>query len=138
MGEFPHFPGRRDVSHPLAWPVSGPCLWPGSGMRVRVGRVSGAVAADRPGPRSEPPGTAELLCALSFGSGLAAAERMEHGTNTAFVGVQLGHALGVSAITLLRRGVAHVIDQALALVLFYWLASLAVVVTRWPGRFLGR
>ena len=66
-------------------------------MRARVGGVSGAVAADRPGPRSEPPGTAELLCALSFGSGLAAAERMEHGTNTAFVGVQLGHALGAGA-----------------------------------------
>ena len=59
--------------------------------------MSGAVAADRPGPRSEPPGTAELLCALSYGSGLAAAERMEHGTNTAFVGVQLGHALGAGA-----------------------------------------
>jgi len=59
--------------------------------------VSGAVAADRPGPRSEPPGTAELLCALSYGSGLAAAERMEHGTNTAFVGVQLGRALGAGA-----------------------------------------
>ena len=56
--------------------------------------MSGAVAADRPGLRSEPPGTAELLCALSYGSGLAAAERMEHGTNTAFVGVQLGRALG--------------------------------------------
>ena len=66
-------------------------------MRARVGRVSGAVAADRPGPRSEPPGAAELLCALSFGSGLAAAERMEHGTNTAFVGVQLGRALGAGA-----------------------------------------
>ena len=36
-------------------------------------------------------------CALSFGSGLAAAEQMEHGTNTAFVGVQLGRALGVGA-----------------------------------------
>ena len=59
--------------------------------------MSGAVAADRPGPQSEPPGTAELLCALSFGSGLAAAEQMEHGTNTAFVGVQLGHALGAGA-----------------------------------------
>ena len=59
--------------------------------------MSGAVAADRPGLRSEPPGTAELLCALSFGSGLAAAERMEHGTNTAFVGVQLGRALGAGA-----------------------------------------
>ena len=59
--------------------------------------MSGAVAADRPGPRSEPPGTAELLCALSYGSGLAAAERMEHGTNTAFVGVQLGRALGAGA-----------------------------------------
>ena len=59
--------------------------------------MSGAVAADRPGPRSEPPGTAELLCALSYGSGLAAAEQMEHGTNTAFVGVQLGRALGAGA-----------------------------------------
>ena len=59
--------------------------------------MSGAVAADRPGPRSEPPGIAELLCALSFGSGLAAAERMEHGTNTAFVGVRLGRALGAGA-----------------------------------------
>ena len=59
--------------------------------------MSGAVAADRPGPQSEPPGTAELLCALSFGSGLAAAEQMEHGTNTAFVGVQLGHALWAGA-----------------------------------------
>ncbi len=66
-------------------------------MRARVGGVSGAVAADRPGPRSGPPGTAELLCALSFGSGLAAAERMEHGTNTAFMGVQLGRALGAGA-----------------------------------------
>ena len=65
--------------------------------------MSGAVAADPPGPRSVPPGTAELpgiaelLCALSYGSGLAAAERMEHGTNTAFMGVRLGRALGVGA-----------------------------------------
>ena len=59
--------------------------------------MSGAVAADRPGPRSEPPGTAVLLCALSYGSGLAAAERMEHGTNTAFVGIRLGRALGLPA-----------------------------------------
>ena len=40
---------------------------------------------------------AELLCALSFGSGLAFAERMEHGTNTAFVGIQLARALGLGA-----------------------------------------
>ena len=59
--------------------------------------MSGAVAADRPGPRAEPPGSAELLCALSYGSGLAAAEQMEHGTSTAFVGVQLGRALGAGA-----------------------------------------
>ena len=65
--------------------------------------MSGAVAADPPGPRTNPPGTAELpgiaelLCALSYGSGLAAAEQMEHGTNTAFVSVQLGRALGVGA-----------------------------------------
>jgi HD-GYP domain-containing protein (c-di-GMP phosphodiesterase class II)/DNA-binding CsgD family transcriptional regulator len=38
---------------------------------------------------------AELLCGLSYGSGLSAAERMEHGTNTAYVGIQLGRALGV-------------------------------------------
>jgi hypothetical protein len=68
-----------------------------------LSRVSEAVAADPPGPRSnrpgpaELPGIAELLCALSYGSGLAAAERMEHGTNTAFVGVQLGRALGAGA-----------------------------------------
>ena len=59
--------------------------------------MSGAAAADQLSPRSDPPGTAELLCALSYGSGLAAAERMEHGTNTAFMGVQLGRALGVGA-----------------------------------------
>lgn len=48
------------------------------------------------GPRSNPSGTAELLCALSYGSGLAFAARMEHGTNTAFVGVQLARALGLT------------------------------------------
>ena len=68
--------------------------------------MSDAAAADLPGPRSNSPGTAELpgiaelMCALSFGSGLAAAERMEHGTNTAFVGVQLGRALGAGAADL--------------------------------------
>ncbi len=57
------------------------------------------VAAATPVPDPRPPmwRTAELLCALSFGSGLAAAERMEHGTNTAFVGIQLGRALGLGA-----------------------------------------
>ena len=50
-----------------------------------------------PGQGSGPSGTAELLCALSYGSGLAVTERMEHGTNTAFVGVQLGRALGLEA-----------------------------------------
>jgi len=50
-----------------------------------------------PGQGPGPSGTAELLCALSYGSGLAVAERMEHGTNTAFVGIQLGHALGLGA-----------------------------------------
>jgi HD-GYP domain-containing protein (c-di-GMP phosphodiesterase class II)/DNA-binding CsgD family transcriptional regulator len=58
--------------------------------------MGGAAAAGPPlGLRSNLPRTAELLCALSYGSGLAAAERMEHGTNTAFVGVRLGCALGV-------------------------------------------
>ena len=60
--------------------------------------MSGAGAAPpAPAPR---PGTwraAELLCGLSYGSGLGAAERMEHGTNTAFVGIQLGRALGLGA-----------------------------------------
>jgi len=60
--------------------------------------MSGAAAAPpAPDPRSGTWRIAELLCALSFGSGLAAAERMEHGTNTAFVGIQLGRALGVGA-----------------------------------------
>ena len=60
--------------------------------------MSGAAAAT-PVPDPRPPTwrTAELLCALSFGSGLAAAERMEHGTNTAFVGSQLARALGLGA-----------------------------------------
>jgi HD-GYP domain-containing protein (c-di-GMP phosphodiesterase class II)/DNA-binding CsgD family transcriptional regulator len=50
-----------------------------------------------PGQGPGPSGTAELLCALSYGSGLAVAERMEHGTNTAFAGIQLGRALGLGA-----------------------------------------
>lgn len=50
-----------------------------------------------PGQRSGPSGTAELLCALSYGSGLAMAERMEHGTSTAFLGVHVGRALGLAA-----------------------------------------
>jgi HD-GYP domain-containing protein (c-di-GMP phosphodiesterase class II)/DNA-binding CsgD family transcriptional regulator len=60
--------------------------------------MSGTAASVPPaGRRPRTWRTAELLCALSFGSGLAAAERMEHGTNTAFVGIQLGRALGVAA-----------------------------------------
>jgi HD-GYP domain-containing protein (c-di-GMP phosphodiesterase class II)/DNA-binding CsgD family transcriptional regulator len=60
--------------------------------------MSGAAAAVPPtGPRSDTWRTAELLCALSYGSGLAAAERMEHGTNTAFIGIALGRALGLGA-----------------------------------------
>jgi HD-GYP domain-containing protein (c-di-GMP phosphodiesterase class II)/DNA-binding CsgD family transcriptional regulator len=58
---------------------------------------SAAAAVPSPGQRSGPSGTAELLCALSYGSGLAVAERMEHGTNTAFVGMRLGRALGLAA-----------------------------------------
>lgn len=56
-----------------------------------------AVAVPALGPRSGNWRTAELLCALSYGSGLGAVERMEHGTNTAFVGVQLARALGAGA-----------------------------------------
>jgi hypothetical protein len=63
-----------------------------------AGQMSSAAAAvPPPGQRSGPSGTAELLCALSYGSGLAVAERMEHGTNTAFAGVELGRALGLGA-----------------------------------------
>jgi len=62
-----------------------PAAWPGN----PPGHGSGG-----------PSGTAELLCALSYGSGLAVAERMEHGTNTAFVGIQLGRALGLGAADL--------------------------------------
>jgi len=75
MGEFPHFPRTP------------------SGY---AGHMSWAAAAvPPPDPPSGTSGTAELLCALSYGSGLALAERMEHGTNTAFVGIQLGRALGL-------------------------------------------
>jgi hypothetical protein len=49
-----------------------------------------AGAGSPPGPRSESPGAAELLCALFCGCGLAVAE---HGTNTAFAGVQLERVL---------------------------------------------
>ncbi len=57
---------------------------PGPGLRWpdELGRCRGSAA----GQRSGPSGTAELLCALSYGSGLAVAERMAHGTNTAFAG----------------------------------------------------
>jgi hypothetical protein len=48
-----------------------------------------AAAVPPPDPRSGTSGTAELLCALSYGSGLALAERMEHGTNTAFAWIIL-------------------------------------------------
>jgi len=61
-----------------AWPVSGT-----------------AAVGSPPGRASNTWRTAELLCALAYGSGMAAAERMEHGTNTAFVGAHLGRALGV-------------------------------------------
>jgi len=56
-----------------------------------------ACAGSQAGPQSNPSGTADLLCALSYGSGLAFAARMEHGANTAFVGVQLGRTLGLAA-----------------------------------------
>jgi hypothetical protein len=45
-----------------------------------------ACGGSPPGRRSKARGAAELLCALSCGSGLAAAERTEHQTSTAFVG----------------------------------------------------
>src|SRR5579859_1025379 len=63
--------------------------------------MSPAASADSPvGQGWSPSGTAELLCALSCGSALAVAEPMEHGTNTAFVGVQLGRGLGLEAADL--------------------------------------
>ena len=58
--------------------------------------MSGAAASvPPPGPDAGTWRTSELLCALSYGAGLAGAERMEHGTNTAFVGTQLARALGL-------------------------------------------
>lgn len=59
-----------------------------------------AGAGSSPGQGAGSSGTAELLCALSYGSGLAVAEPMEHGTNTAFVAVQVGRALGLGAADL--------------------------------------
>jgi len=90
MGEFPHFPGRRDISAlcQAPWRCVLVAEFQGAGLGL-PGRAA-PLAAYRPGPRSKPPGTAELLCALSYGSGLAPAEQMEHGTSTAFVGVQPG------------------------------------------------
>jgi HD-GYP domain-containing protein (c-di-GMP phosphodiesterase class II)/DNA-binding CsgD family transcriptional regulator len=115
MGEFPYFakrPGHLDG--PLAirsWPRMPPVLiadheadagdrglWLGGLGGGYAGQMSSAAAAvPPPGQRSGPSGLAELLCALSYGSGLAVAERMEHGTNTAFVGMQLGRVLGLGA-----------------------------------------
>jgi hypothetical protein len=54
-----------------------------------------ACAGSPPGPRFESRGAAQSLCALSCGSGLAVAERMEHQTSTAFAGVQVGLVLGL-------------------------------------------
>jgi hypothetical protein len=59
-----------------------------------------ACAGSPPGRRSESQGAAELLCALSCGSGLAAAERTEHETGTAFVDVQFGRVWGLEAAEL--------------------------------------
>jgi hypothetical protein len=59
-----------------------------------------ACAGSPPGPRSESRGAARLLCAVSCGSGLAVAERMEHQTSAAFVGVQVGRVLGLEAADL--------------------------------------
>jgi len=56
--------------------------------------MGSASRLEPPSEGSDPHQLAELLCALSYGSGLAVAERMEHGTNTAFVGTKLGRALG--------------------------------------------
>jgi HD domain len=71
MGEFPHFPASVILITLWIGLVAIRACSPAP-ARARLGRVSGAAAADRPGPRSKPPGTAELLCALSYGSGLAA------------------------------------------------------------------
>jgi len=60
-----------------------------------------ASAGSPPGPRSESPGAAELLCALFCGCGLAVAE---HGTNTAFVGVQLERVLAPALNAGFRNG----------------------------------
>ena len=72
-------------------------LAPGLGEGYAGQMGTAAAAVPPPGQRSRPSGTAELLCALSYGSGLAVAERMEHGTNTAFAGIRLGRALGLPA-----------------------------------------
>jgi HD-GYP domain-containing protein (c-di-GMP phosphodiesterase class II)/DNA-binding CsgD family transcriptional regulator len=95
MGELPYFAQAAGPSAG-AWRRSGP--WPRAWATGYAEQMSWAAAAvPPPGQRSGPSGTAELLCALSYGSGLAVAERMEHGTNTAYVGIQLGRALGLPA-----------------------------------------
>jgi len=70
-----------------------------------------AGAGSPPGPRSESPGTAELLCATTYGSGLAVAERIGHGTSTAFVGVQIGRVLGLEAADLAAVVIRSLADR---------------------------
>src|SRR5690242_2752094 len=90
MGELTHF--TRPCGDRRARPPSPlvALLRPGY-----AGRMSSAAAAVPPGERSNPSGLAELLCALSYASSLAGTERMEHETNTVFVGIRLGRALGL-------------------------------------------
>jgi HD-GYP domain-containing protein (c-di-GMP phosphodiesterase class II) len=45
--------------------------------------------------RSPDPHMAELLCALSYATGLGYGGRMEHGVRTAYVGIRLAEALGL-------------------------------------------
>jgi HD-GYP domain-containing protein (c-di-GMP phosphodiesterase class II)/DNA-binding CsgD family transcriptional regulator len=94
IGELTHFSGRH---HRGVRKVRGFCdPGPWHRARTRLQKVSVAPSAVPPlGPPSSSSGAAELLSAVSYGSGLALTDRMEHGTNTAFVGVQLGRALGL-------------------------------------------
>src|SRR6185312_4469076 len=59
--------------------------------------TSAAAAVPPPGQRSGPSGAAELFCALSYGSGLAVAERMAHGTSTALAGAGNDRAVHLEA-----------------------------------------
>jgi HD-GYP domain-containing protein (c-di-GMP phosphodiesterase class II) len=65
----------------------------------RAARLSGRepVAARPARPEPADDRLAELLCAMSFATGLALGDRMEHGLKSAYIGLRIAGALGLGA-----------------------------------------